>query len=66
MVGLTSEQRRMLIDKLPDAANVALGALGFSQFLGDRPVSLPLVAAGLALWLVLGGSSVMLAKGMRQ
>ena len=27
MVGLSDEQRRMLIDKLPDVANVALGAL---------------------------------------
>ena len=34
MVGLTGEQRTMLIDKLPDAANLALGALVFGQFLG--------------------------------
>ena len=33
MVGLTTEQRRMLIDKIPDAANLALGALVFGQFL---------------------------------
>ena len=32
MVGLTTEQRRMLMDKLPDAANLALGALVFGQF----------------------------------
>ena len=32
MVGLTREQRRMLIDKLPDAANLALGGLVFGQF----------------------------------
>ena len=39
MVRFTQEQRQMLIDKLSDAANLALGALVFGQFLGDRPFS---------------------------
>lgn len=34
MVGLTKEQRGMLMDKLPDVANLALGAFALSQFLG--------------------------------
>jgi len=37
IVGLTTGQRRMLMDKLPDAANLALGGMVFGQFLGDRP-----------------------------
>ncbi len=55
MVGLTPEQRQMLIDKLPDAANLALGALVFGQFLGDEPFSLVKAAGGLAGWFVLLG-----------
>lgn len=53
MVGLTSEQRQMLMDKLPDAANLALGALVFGQFLGDRPFSLLLGVTGAVGWVVL-------------
>ncbi len=45
----------MLIDKLPDAANLALGALVFGQFLGDEPFSLVKAAGGLAGWFVLLG-----------
>jgi hypothetical protein len=45
MVGLNREQRRTLADKLPDMANVAVGALVFGQFLGDRPFS-PIAAIG--------------------
>lgn len=42
----------MLGDKLPDAANLALGALVFAQFLEDRPFSRQLAAAGIGIWLV--------------
>ena len=51
MVGLTTEQRRTLIDKLPDTAHLALGALAFGQFLQDRPFSPAVAAAGLGIWL---------------
>jgi hypothetical protein len=37
----------MLIDKLPDAANLALGALVFGQFLGDRPFSVAVAVLGV-------------------
>ncbi len=47
MVGLAKEQRRMLIDKLPDAADLALGGLVFGQFLGDRPFSMALLFSEL-------------------
>jgi hypothetical protein len=60
MVEFTNEQRQMLIDKLPDAANVAAGALLFGQFLSERPYSIPLAGAGLAIWLTLVGLSFLL------
>ena len=50
MLDLTPEQRQLLLDKVPDAAHLALGALVFGPFLGDAPLSLVTVAVGMALW----------------
>jgi hypothetical protein len=62
MVELTSEQRKMLIDKLPDAANLALGALVFGQFLGDRPFSPGVALLGTVAWVLLLGSAFVLGR----
>ncbi len=62
MVGLTDEQRVVLIDKLPDVANVAVGALVFGQFIGNGPVSWWLIAIGFVLWMVLGGLALYFAR----
>ncbi len=51
MIGLSEEQRRTLVDKLPDTANLALGGLAFGQFLQDRPFSREVAATGLVMWL---------------
>lgn len=40
----------MSIDRLPDAANLALGAMVLGQFLGDRPFSLGIAFMGVAAW----------------
>jgi len=53
MLRLTERRRTVLADKLPDAANVALGALGFGQFLGEGPYSIVIPATGILLWIVL-------------
>lgn len=53
MIRLSHEQRRMLVDKLPDTANLGLGALVFGQFLQDRPFSRWLAAAGVFVWVTL-------------
>lgn len=45
-------QRVMFADKLPDTANLALGALFFGQFLGEG-FSVPMALAGIALWMLL-------------
>ena len=66
MLDLTTEQRHMLIDKLPDAANVALGALVFGQFIGDRPFSTAVAIGGIALWIVKFGWSLLLERRRTQ
>lgn len=62
MVSLDDGQRQMLADKLPDAANLAIGALFFGQFLSDRPFSTALAVFGSGAWLALMIWSIMLAR----
>jgi len=62
MLRLSTEQRRLLADKLLDAANVAAGALLFGQFLGEAAYSIPLGMLGVAVWLVLVAFSITLTK----
>ena len=50
----------MLIDKLPDAANLALGGLVFGQFISDRPFSIAVAILGVVMWGVLLGAGFML------
>jgi hypothetical protein len=45
----------MLVDKIPDVANLAVTALCFGQFVSDRPFSPAVALGGLALWLFLMG-----------
>lgn len=66
MVGLNREQRRILADKLPDTANVAVGGMVFGQFLSDRAFS-PLVAvSGLVLWVLVIATVVLLGRRKAQ
>jgi hypothetical protein len=60
---LSERQRDDLIDKLPDTANLALGGMLFAQFVGGQIFSTVAALAGAAVWMVLMGSSIMLAKG---
>lgn len=55
-------QRSVLVDKLADAANVAAGGLLFGQFLSGRPFSVITAACGIAVWMLLMGWSLYLAK----
>ena len=52
----------MLTDKLPDAANLAAGALFFGQFLSGRSFSLTLALAGLGTWVALMAWAIVLAS----
>ena len=64
MLELKPGQRAVLIDKVPDLANVAAGALIFGQLLGERKFSLSTALTGIGIWLVLVGWAVALARGM--
>lgn len=57
------KQRAMLADKLPDAANLALGALVFGQVFGERPYSVGLATLGLAPWLAIMMYAAVVAAG---
>ena len=64
MLVLKRAQRAVFVEKLPDAANLALGALVFGQFLSDR--FYPWVALlGLTLWIFFIGCAVIVAGGAR-
>ena len=63
MLLLNRAQRAVLVDKVPDVANVAIGALSFGQFLGDRPFSVALALCGIAMWVVLMAWAIALANG---
>ena len=54
-----------MADKLFDVGNLAAGALVFSQFLGERPVSPALVGAGIVTWIVFLVLSVAAARGIK-
>jgi hypothetical protein len=62
MLVLRRAQRAIFVDKLPDAANLALGALVFGQFLGDEFYPWPAVL-GLILWVFFIGCAVIVAGG---
>lgn len=53
MLRLIRAQRAVLLEKVPDVANLAVGALVFGQFLGEEPYSLRLALFGVASWTAL-------------
>jgi len=65
MLKLNQRQRALVADKLFDVGNLAAGALVFSQFLGERPVSPALVGAGIVTWIVFLVLSVAAARGIK-
>jgi hypothetical protein len=62
MLRLKPRQREVLVDKLPDAANLAAGALFFGQFLSEKSFSLTLAFAGLGAWVALMAWAIVLAS----
>ena len=63
MLLLNDAQRALLADKLPDFANLAVGALFLGQFLGDRSFSLTLALWGLGVWIAFMAFAIVLAAG---
>ena len=66
MLDLSSDQRKLLLDKVPDVANVAAGALIFGQFLGPQRFSLVIAIVGAGVWSVLIGLMLFLGKKKRK
>lgn len=62
MLRLNNAQRAVLVDKVPDLANVGAAALVFGQFLSDRGFSTQLALVGGALWFLLVGGAVWIAR----
>ena len=65
MLRLTRRRRDVIVDKLPDAANIALGALVFGPFLSDRPYSLILAVIGLGIWSSLIVTTLLISEESR-
>ena len=63
MIRLKSRQRTLLLEKVPDVANLAVGALVFGQFIGEQPFSIGLAFVGIATWSVLIAFPLVIAGG---
>ena len=62
MLRLNNRQRSVLVDKLPDTANVGLAGLLFGRALTGESVQPGFAVGGLVLWMVLIASSLILAR----
>ena len=63
MLRLKPKQRGVIVEKLPDLANIIAGVFVVGQFVGEQPASLALVAMGLAIWAVLAIFTLIVAGG---
>ena len=62
MLRLKARQREVLIEKVPDAANLAAGSMFFGQFLTDRPFSVVLGLTGITAWVAFWVFTLLLAE----
>ncbi len=53
----------MLVEKVPDLANLAIGALVFGQVLSGSSFSWPAAFVGVALWIIFMAFAMVLAPG---
>ena len=63
MLRLKSRQRAVIVEKLPDLANIAAGVFVFGQFVEEEPTSVWLVIAGMAIWATIAGVTLLIAGG---
>ena len=64
MLRLKRAQRAMLAEKLPDTANLTLGAMVFGQFLASG-FSWIVAVVGLALWLLFMATAIRFAGELK-
>ena len=63
MLRLKPRQRAVIVEKLPDLANIIAGVFVVGQFVGEEPASISLVMAGAAIWAGLAGVTLLMAGG---
>ena len=61
MLRLRSRQRTVLLEKLPDVANLGIGALLFGQFVSNQPFSPWLGLSGFVIWIALMAIPLLIA-----
>lgn len=57
MLRLNGRQRAVLVERVPELANIGVGALCFGQLLSERAYSWLWALVGLAFWLALIGAT---------
>ncbi|MBI2186221.1 MAG: hypothetical protein HYU37_03740 [Acidobacteria bacterium] len=65
MLRLTHRQRAVVVEKLPDLANIVVGVLVLGPLVGDNPLSMGLIISGLTVWIALAGFTLLMAGGER-
>lgn len=65
MLDLSSDQRRLLLDKVPDIANLVAAGLVFGQLLAPASFSMPIAVFGGSLWIALFGWMMFIARKRR-
>ena len=61
MLRLKPRQRAVIVEKLPDLANLVAAVLVLGQFVGEEPASVWRVIMGVALWTGLAGITLLIA-----
>lgn len=65
MLRLAARQRTMLIEKVPDVANLTLASTFLGQFLGEGPFSVAVAIPGIGAWIVIMVIALVLAEDER-
>ena len=65
MLKLTDAQRAVLVQACPAVGHLAVGGLGFGQFLRVQPFSMRLAFVGMAIWFVAVAFAVIVAGAER-
>lgn len=61
MLRLKQRQRAVIVEKLPDLANIVAGVFVVGQFVSDEPASLWLLIVGAGLWVALAIVTLLIA-----
>ena len=61
MLRLKPRQRAVIVEKLPDLANLVAGVLVLGQFVGEDPASVWRLIMGVAVWAGLAGITLLIA-----